>query len=435
MVKAFINATVYDFVTFRKNAYVLFDKQIFEVGSMKDFINHDYELIDCENHLVLPGFVLAHTHIYSVFARGLSMPFHPTNFQEILDQLWWKLDQQIDNDITFCSGIVYGIDCVKNGITTLFDHHASGLDIYGSLQALKRSVVDTIGLRGVFCFETSDRYDTKMCIRENVEFGANNQSSHVKGLFGLHASMSLSEATLEAVKKQKGSMSVHTHVAESKMDETDALEKYHESVIQRLKRHDLLDDSSLLVHGVHISEEDMDIIAENKSKVVVNVTSNLNNAVGLPDIPKMMDKGIDVLIGNDGLGTSITNEFQAVYYLMHHYMNSPTGFTLSQVKQMIINNYQYASKTFNVQLGRIEAKYEADLQIIPYIPPTPLDENNIFGHLFFGLFSSFKPKNVYCSGQAIVKNYTVDEKLTNLYASCENQAEILWNRLKKGELS
>ena len=431
MIKAFINATIYDFVNFKKNAYVLFDKQIFEVGGMKDFINHDYELIDCENHLILPGFVLAHTHIYSTFARGLSMPFHPKNFQEILDQLWWKMDRQIDNDITYCSGIVYGIDCVKNGITSLIDHHASGLDIYGSLQSLKRSIVDTIGLRGCFCFETSDRFDIDMCIRENLEFAQNNQSSHVRGLFGLHASMSLSEATLATVKKQIGNLGIHIHVSESTLDETNAQNLYHESVINRLNRHDLLDEQALLIHGIHLSEEDMDVIKARQASIVVNVTSNLNNAVGIPNIPKMIEKKIPVLIGNDGLGTSITNEFQAIYYQMHHFTNSPTKFGLDDLKQMILNNYRYASQLFKTNLGRIEAGYEADLQIVPYVAPTPLNETNIFGHLFFGLFNAYKPKSVYCSGQEIVKDYQVDHKLSTLYASAENQAEILWNRLLK----
>lgn len=433
MVKAIINTTVYDYVNFIKDAYVLFDKQIFEVGKMKDFTNHNYEIIDGENQIVIPTHVLAHTHIYSAFARGLSVPFNPHNFQDILDQLWWKLDSHIDKDISYSSGIVYAVDCVKNGITTLIDHHASGMDIYGSLSSLKRAVVDTVGLRGCFCFETSDRFDNRMCIRENAEFALNNQTSHVRGLFGLHASMSLSEESLEAVKKAQNQVPIHVHVAESIDDEIHCETNYHESVISRLNRHGLLSEGALLVHAVHISEDDMDIIKTSKAAVVVNINSNLNNAVGLPNIPLLLKKGIPVLIGNDGLGASVANEFQSIYYSMHHLMKSPIGFSLNDLLKIINDTYQYASQLFKIKLGRIEAGYEADLQLIPYQPPTPLNGQNIFGHLFFGLFNAFKPQHVYCSGQQIVKNYQIDKNLSHLYASSENQAEILWNRLKQEE--
>lgn len=431
MVKALINATLYDYEHWVKNAYVLFDKQIFEVGQMSHFINHNYEIIDCENHWVVPSFVLSHTHIYSTFARGLSLPFNPTNFQEILDQLWWKLDSQIDNDISYCSGIVYGSECIKNGITTIIDHHASKRDIYHSLDSVKKAIVDTLKLRGCFCFETSDRFDIDLCIRENSEFIINNHTSHSRGLFGMHASMSLSEETLKLVKEQLGMNPIHIHVSESIQDEEDSMNRYHESVIERLNRHGLLLENSLLVHCVHISEKDMDIIKQKQCKVVVNLTSNMNNAVGLPDIMKMKEKGIDILIGNDGLGAAVVNEYQAIYYLMHHQTSSPTLFSLNDLKALIENNYRYASQLFHVLLGRIDVKYEADFQIIPYIPPTPVNESNAFGHLFFGLFNAWKPRHVFVSGIQVLKDYHLDKNIETLYASAENQAEILWNRLKK----
>ncbi|MCK7487654.1 MAG: amidohydrolase family protein [Bacillus subtilis] len=147
---ALINATIYDFVAYRTNQYVLFDDVIRDVGDMAAYPGVDGTVWDCQGALVLPGFVLAHTHIYSTFARGLSLPFHPTNFQEILDQLWWKLDAQIDKDVIYHSGIAFSADAIKSGVTTLFDHHASGKEIAGTLNQLKRAVVDKAGLARLF---------------------------------------------------------------------------------------------------------------------------------------------------------------------------------------------------------------------------------------------------------------------------------------------
>ena len=123
--KAIINARIYDYENYIENGYVVFDKKIVKVGKMSEFKNDGYNIIDANGQLLLPNFVCAHSHIYSIFARGLSLPFNPKNFQEILDQMWWKLDSQIDNEITYYSGIAAGSEFLLNGVTTIIDHHAS----------------------------------------------------------------------------------------------------------------------------------------------------------------------------------------------------------------------------------------------------------------------------------------------------------------------
>lgn len=96
------------------------------------------EVIDGYGYILMPSLVNAHSHIYSTFARGLSLDYDPQNFMDILKQLWWKLDRQLGNECNYASGIVHSIDTVKNGVTTLIDHHASGRDIRGSLSVLKK---------------------------------------------------------------------------------------------------------------------------------------------------------------------------------------------------------------------------------------------------------------------------------------------------------
>jgi cytosine/adenosine deaminase-related metal-dependent hydrolase len=195
--KAIINACIYDFHNYKQNCYILFDKEIIEVGHMQDFKGGD-EIYDARGCIIMPGLTNCHTHIYSTFSRGMSIPFNPKNFKEILEQLWWKLDSKLDKNDIYLSGLVYGIDCIKSGVTSIIDHHASGLSIRGSLQELKRSICDELGLRGIFCFETSDRFDVDECIEENIEFSRQRTESSA-GVFGMHASMSLSDGTLEKI--------------------------------------------------------------------------------------------------------------------------------------------------------------------------------------------------------------------------------------------
>ena len=261
MIKALTNVRIYDYANYIENGYIVFDEQIIEVGPMDKFVNQGYEVIDGHGQLVLPNFVCNHAHIYSIFARGLILPFHPENFQEILDQMWWKMDARIDNEITYYSGICAGQEFVKNGVTTIIDHHASGTEILGSLQNLKEALNDVCGIRSILCFETSDRYPVDDCIKENISFMDNNHNSMCAGLFGMHASCSLSNETLFKVSTSVGNRPIHIHVAESKMDEDDSQEKYGKSIVERLWEYGLVNQNSLIVHGVHISDQELELVA------------------------------------------------------------------------------------------------------------------------------------------------------------------------------
>lgn len=431
MIKALTNVRIYDYQTYIDNGYIVFDETILKVGTMSGFEDKGYEVIDGHGQLVLPNFVCSHAHIYSIFARGLALPFNPKNFQEILDQMWWKMDSKINNEVTYYSGIAAGQEFIKNGVTTIIDHHASGTDILGSLEALKEAL-DVCSLRSILCFETSDRYPVDECIKENAEFALNNKSKTSRGLFGMHASMSLSEGTLEKVHDVLGDTPIHIHVAESNMDEEDCRNIYGKSIIERLDEHGLINKNSLIVHGVDISDKELDIISERKAYMVVNTTSNMNNAVGIPDVMNFKRHGIKVMVGNDGLSTSMATEYLNVLYTGHLLNKTPTAVGLGDVLEMINNSYEYASKMLGVKLGKIMEGYESDFMVLPYLPFTPMTSANAFGHIFYGLYPSFQPRDVYRSGQCLLKNgKLLNSKVDRDIVKGKQVCEDLWNRIKE----
>lgn len=435
MIKAIINTRIYDFESYIENGFVLFDEKIIEVGSMKAFNNMSYEIIDGSGYLVMPGLVTGHTHIYSTFARGMSVPFHPLNFQDILDQLWWKMDRQIDLETTYYSGIVSAVDHVKNGVTTMIDHHASGADILGTLEVLKRAVCDSVHIRGVFAFETSDRFNVDRAIKENISFNKLYGSPFTKGLFGLHASMSLSEETLKKVKASLDDMPIHIHVAESVMDEKDSLDKYNERIINRLNRHGLLNKNSIIAHAIYVDDEELKLIKEHDCVIAVNFTSNMNNSVGVPPLKSFRDHDIKVIVGNDGISSAMTTEYLSLYYATHLLDQTPNLFGLNELKKLIEDTYQYTNQILDVNLGKIKKGFEADLLMVPYLPPTPMTLDNALGHLFFGLFHSFKPKHVFVAGMQVVDNYEVSNDLIAKYQEASQYAQKLWDRINQEDQS
>ena len=430
--KALVNVRIFDYKQYIENGYVFFDEVIHEVGEMKNFKDKGYQVVDGKGQLLMPNFVCAHSHIYSIFARGLALPFNPHNFQEILDQMWWKLDSKIDNPITYYSGIAAGSEFLLNGVTTIIDHHASGIEILGSLSSLKKALDNTLQLRSILCFETSDRYPVDECIKENISFANRYHTSTVSGLFGMHASMSLSENTLKKVSRKLKGLPIHIHVAESDMDVVDCETKYKTTIIERLDKHGLVSKDSLIVHGVYISDKELDIVKSREAYMVVNTTSNLNNAVGITDIKKFLDKGIPVMIGNDGLSSSMATEYLNAMYLTHLKNASPTALNIGHIKDMINNAYDYVGRRLNIKIGKIEKTYVSDFMLLPYTPFTEMNESNAFGHIFYGLFPNFKPNDVYVSGKQLVKQgMLTSKKVKEEVIKSREYSKELWKRVKE----
>ena len=124
----------------KDGAVVTEGEKILDVGTL-DAMKKAYpdaEFIDAHGQIIMPGLINAHTHIYSGLARGLSIVGNnPTNFYEILDGTWWAIDRNLDLDGTRASAYATVLDCIRDGVTTIFDHHASFCEIPGSLFAIK----------------------------------------------------------------------------------------------------------------------------------------------------------------------------------------------------------------------------------------------------------------------------------------------------------
>ncbi len=115
------------------------------------------EYIDAKGGLIMPAFINAHEHIYSAFARGLSIKgYNPSGFLDILDGQWWTIDRHLTLEQTRLSAYATYIDSIRNGVTTVFDHHASFGHITGSLSAIEDAARD-LGIRTCLCYEISDR--------------------------------------------------------------------------------------------------------------------------------------------------------------------------------------------------------------------------------------------------------------------------------------
>jgi putative selenium metabolism protein SsnA len=410
-------------------------EQVTAIGRSAEMTSRypDAEVVDCSGKIILPGFICAHHHFYSTMARGMAPPGEPAaNFVEILERLWWKLDMALsDEDITLSTQIPL-IECIRNGTTTIIDHHASPSYREGSLDLIEKAVRQA-GLRASLCYEVSDRNEPGAGIAENERFikRVGKGDGQIASLMGLHASFTVSDETVETCVgiAEDAGVGCHIHVAEDAADREDSLAKYGVPTVNRLQNLGVAGEKSIFVHCVHIDEAEMEILADTKTIVVHNPESNMNNAVGVTKILKLLEKGVLVGLGTDGMSSDMLSQMRCAY-LLHRLDNLDPRVAFLEAPQLLLwNNAEIAERQFGLRLGEIAEGGPADLAIIDYHPPTPLDENNFLGHLIFGLVDATVDTTV-CKGTILMRGkqiLTLDEE--RIAARSRELAPEMWKRL------
>jgi putative selenium metabolism protein SsnA len=385
------------------------------------------EVVELEDALVLPGLVNAHTHLYSALARGMPGPAQPPrSFVDILERVWWRLDRALDEEAVYVSGLVGALEAARSGTTLLFDHHASPSFIRGSLATLRRAV-EEVGLRSVLCYETTDRNGLEgrdAGIAENRDFLARGPTALTLGMVGAHASFTLSDESLErlAAAVQDANSSLHVHVAEDRVDIEDCRVRYECSLVERLRRHSLLADRTLLVHGVHLSEPELHAAQAGGAWLVHCPRSNMNNSVGHARTVAFRRAAL----GTDGLGEDLLAEARAAFLRMR---DTGREDALAAAFEMLVGGHRLAAEFFGLPLGTLVAGAPADLVALDYRPPTPLTAENLAGHLLFGLDRSHV-RSTMVAGRFVLRDRritTVDEP--RILSRARAAAAALWERM------
>ena len=392
------------------------------------------ESVDCSGKIVLPGFICAHHHFYSTMARGMAIPGEPaSNFVEILERLWWKVDRALLDEDILLSAQIPLIECIRNGTTTIIDHHASPGMRDGSLDLIENAVRQA-GLRASLCYEVSDRNVIGGGVEENERFikKIGKGDGQIAAMMGLHASFTLSDETLQrcvGIAKDAG-VGCHVHVAEDLADRQDSLEKYGVPVVHRLDKLGASGAKSLFIHCVHIDESEMDIIAATNTGVVHNPESNMNNAVGVTPLFKLLQRNILVGLGSDGMSSDMLSQMRCAY-LLHRLANADPRVAFMEAPQLLLqNNADIVERQFGIRVGELAEGRPADLAIMDYQPPTVLNEGNFLGHLIFGLVDATVDTTV-CRGKILMQDkriLSMDEE--RIAARSRELAPQMWQRLQ-----
>ncbi len=407
------------------------------------------EVLDLSGKLVMPGMVCAHTHLYSALARGMPAPPRvPANFKEILELIWWRLDRALDEETIYWSALAGALDAARAGTTCLFDHHASPSHITGSLQIV-REAIERVGLRGVLCYEVTNRGGRRRrdegleenraflewasaspapvsVDREQEAVAARERPALFRGMVGAHASFTLTDGTLEVCGElmREFGAGLHIHVAEDRHDVEYTRAKHGLGVVERLAKRGALNHRTILAHGTHLDDREIEIAHHAGVWFAHNPRSNMNNQVGYAPVVKFGER---MVLGTDGIGADMFEEARFAFFKGR---DERAPFSADRWRRVLAGNQRLAAEVFEQDLGSLEVGATADLIVLNHAAPTPLAAENLAWHLIFGI-NSAAVESVMVNGRFIIREGRSVFDAEEIYAQARRASEKLWAKLKE----
>ena len=396
------------------------------------------KVIDGAGKTVIPGFVCAHHHYYSGLSRAMLISAGPqTDLIQILKEWWWRLDRALDEESLYYSSLICSLDAIKNGTTTCIDHHESPNYIKGSLSTIAKGM-EKVGLRGIVAYGITDRNygmkEIKAGIAEGNRFAKEVDNRKAKGetvlceaMIGGHAPFTIPTEGMEmlADSAKKTKRGLHLHVAEGEYDEVWSHHFYNMDIMDRLDKYGLLNDKTLLVHGIYLNEHEIDLMNKRGCFLAHNPRSNMNNQVG---INKNLPKIKNLVMGTDGCGSNMFEECKIAFFKNR---DAKMPFWPGDYLNAVTKANDFIAKYHKGKFGRVEAGFKADLDILSYQNPTPLVKENVAGHFVWGM-SSNCVESVFVNGKLIYENHKfngIDEN--KIYEEAAKVAKKLWKATDK----
>lgn len=392
--------------------------------------------VDARGGLIMPGLINLHHHAYYTLARGLRpRPGAGKGLPALLEGRWWRLDRAMNLEDVYHGAAAAFLECVRSGVTTVFDHHASYGAVTGSLSEISRAA-DELGLRACLCYEVSDREGESKCraaIQENVDFirEASRRGDGMRcGMMGMHAGFTLSDRTLEACMEALPATSgCHIHVAECLEDTTHSLQTYGKSVVRRLRERGVLGRKALAAHCIHLNWEDVQILRETDTAVIHCPRSNMCNAAGAADVTEYSRARVGLGLGTDGEAADMLGELAAASALCRHSSQNPDAGFEELPRALFTSNAAFANRFFETPLGVLKPGAAGDVIVLDYRPPTPLTAENLDLHLLAAAGTA-RVSTTAAAGKLLMEYGVLlcadEEKLLD---GARKQAADLWRRV------
>ncbi len=356
--------------------------------------------IDGNDKFAVPGFINCHTHTYMSLFRNLAddLFFDDWLFKNIM-----PMEDKLSNEDAYWGALLSCIEMIKTGTTCFLDMH-----MFKNQTA--KAAVDT-GIRAVISrgLTGRDRNDKDGVKRVNE---ALEEAEDMKGskrlsfMLAPHAIYTCDTGYIEFVLEtaKKKNFPLHIHLSETRKEVKDSLEKYGMSPVEYLDKLGFFDVKTVAAHCVHLSDEDIEIMAKKNVNAALNPISNLKLGNGFAPVLKMFKSGVNLCIGTDSQASNNNlNLFSDMNYTaMIHKGTNEDALAISAFDALKFAT-ENGANALGINAGSIEEGKKADISILNLNCPSFCPKNNLVSALVYSANGS-EVDTVIIDGNIVMEN-------------------------------
>jgi len=400
------------------------DSNIAYIGPKKKWKEQFDTVIDAKNHIVMPGFVNAHTHLAMTLMRGIA---DDIPLQKWLFDVIFPIENKLTPKDVYFGSLLATIESIRAGVTTVADFY---LYMEKSAQAVKES-----GIRANLGFGLASKFDMdsiKLKIAEKfIKRFHNTENGRVLASFAPHSPYTCTLKFLKAISVQAKEMGVivHTHLHETDKEIREFKQKYGLTPIEKLNTIGFFKAKVNAAHCVWVEDNDINILKNNNTGVTLNPQSNLKLGSGIPPVDRLYDASLSLSIGTDGAASNnnlaLIEDARLVSLLAKGVSLNPTLINTKEVLKMATVNGA-RNLGFN-DVGLLKEGYKADIILIDTKKPHLTPFTDPYSLVAYSMYPT-DVDTVIINGKIIMKDkkiLTIDE------ADILKEAETAYKNLHK----
>jgi 5-methylthioadenosine/S-adenosylhomocysteine deaminase len=338
-----------------------------------------------EGQVLSPGFVNTHTHLYGVLAHGIPLAKAPEGFWPFLKDFWWPLvEDRIDIPMLQAAVEWQCQLMLRSGITSFYDCLEAPNTLPDCLEAEAR-VVSRHGLRAILSFEATQRVSLEngqIGLQVNYTFAANRRPDDlIKGLICYHTTFTCSAEFIQQAFQLANELGclMHMHCSEGTYEPQQALKNYGLRPVHYYDKLGVLGTGTLASQCVQLDPSEVALLADRGVRVSHMPLSNCEVGGGIAPIPQMAAAGVTLGLGSDSYIDNFFEVMRGAFLIHKAHGLDPRLMPADLVYYLATEGGARALGLEKV--GRIEAGWKADMQLIATDFPTPASEGNLYEQL------------------------------------------------------
>ncbi|MHA2853792.1 amidohydrolase [Paenibacillus lautus] len=390
---------------------VVENDRITYLGEEEPVVEEGTEIIDGTHLFFLPGLVNTHGHAAMSLLRGYG---DDLALQVWLQEKMWPMEAKFTSDDVYWGTSLSVLEMIKGGTTTF-------VDMYDHMDQVAKVVQDS-GMRGVLT-----RGVIGLCppevqqqkLDEAVAFAKDwhgKADGRITTMISPHAPYTCPPDFIEKFVQASHDLNLplHTHMSETETEVAQNVKDYGLRPVAHLEKLGMFSRPTLLAHAVHLTDEEIEVLAKHQVAVSHNPGSNLKLASGVARVPALLKAGVTVSLGTDGPASNnnldMFEEMRLAALIHKGVSGDPTAIPASEALRM---GTEYGAKSaFLEDIGTLAVGMKADMIALNTDQAHFLPRTDYISHAIYSA-SAKDVEHVWVDGKQVVKNgasLTLDEE-------------------------